>query len=1144
MQIPSRLTSGMPFRQGVVSKINSIIEYLRSQRVVGDNNTIQVCQGVNGMTIKAVQHAVSSGKSSFDHPFKLFISVDENDNQQVSVKPGDFYIQGQDYYKYINFNYDKNSEYFDPQYCQPYIPVDWQEVEEGDYIVVAVVQDFFDEGGTTPDDILTKGVCFVAPYEPYTVPNVPGFTSIPIGFVTKTDVEDEQSEATYSLSVKEQLVLSDLMIDDFNRFMPWAINFVIQVKEKSEECNGLLIPENTKIEWAYCRSGRLYFDNDYYIVEDEDGITPQTSGDFSNLLDDGMYFAVLSEDHIFWTNDAELLVEIMSKKNMVLGYFMVQNGCFMQTQCINNDLQKDEKTFPFMLYFGADEQTGQMKLKIVTGQVYYITSTYYLLNFSDELIDVDLDALQPGRYGVIGAVAYNYDQNILEPKIFVVDEDVTTHDIPNVTGFRTFAIGSFTKEVPSSSSQEQESGEQPQPIYFPGFQFTDNNFTLEDKYFDLPFCAVCQIQANIEEGEIITDKSDLELTKVLVSKGKVYQENTRSVIEVEDQGEDPGQGTNYCYLVRTKGNKEGDWTNEIEWVTSAKTHPFEPIVSVASSGGQISTLPKEINTYNILLATVRNGQMIDAENYHPSDFIFDDAEKFKVKVNGDATQGFTKMDEKPGYLHDKLLSDRFENIASSTWPTIGNNPLPGFIYVEGKEPNDGDNQMFMRWDYPQIQGFDQNKYLQLNMSSSVVKWQEMGRVRTTSADMNPDFIENKIVGVDPISSYVESDTLKISANVSDFIREITTSDCLSAVKTSSTSSGSIWNVELDKDCVFENFNISGTDPIAVTGSGQNWNVGFSGSVISSVTGTNCISATKNGGAVTVSLDKNCVFQDFNINGTSPVNVTGSGNSWNVALNDSDFVKNVTGTNCISASKNGATVNVTLDKACVFQGFNINGTSPINVTGSGQSWNVGFDDTGFVKNVTGNNCITASKSGNAVTVSLDKSCVFQDFSITGGKDISVTGNGNNWSISYTGSGGSGGADVEVTGTFPIEVTSTGTSSSKSFNVGLNTSGLITGVSATSCISANVTSGIANISLDKNCVFESFTIGGENGIHVLNDDGQNNQTWTISLDVNGNGILMINNGSLSVIPSPQGNAVLTCIGGSIQWVPFSDCESACN
>ena len=94
----------------------------------------------------------------------------------------------------------------------------------------------------------------------------------------------------------------------------------------------------------------------------------------------------------------------------------------------------------------------------------------------------------------------------------------------------------------------------------------------------------------------------------------------------------------------------------------------------------------------------------------------------------------------------------------------------------------------------------------------------MGRVRTTSADMNPDFIENKIVGVDPIiSTYVESDTLKISANVSDLIREITTSNCLSAVKTSSTASGSVWNVELDKDCVFEDFNISGTDPIAVTG---------------------------------------------------------------------------------------------------------------------------------------------------------------------------------------------------------------------------------------------------------------------------------------------------------------------------------------
>ena len=62
MQVPSKLKSGDDFRSGVVNKINSIIDYLSSQRIRGDNQTVSVNQFANGITIKAIANPVSQAK--------------------------------------------------------------------------------------------------------------------------------------------------------------------------------------------------------------------------------------------------------------------------------------------------------------------------------------------------------------------------------------------------------------------------------------------------------------------------------------------------------------------------------------------------------------------------------------------------------------------------------------------------------------------------------------------------------------------------------------------------------------------------------------------------------------------------------------------------------------------------------------------------------------------------------------------------------------------------------------------------------------------------------------------------------------------------------------------------------------------------
>lgn len=42
--IPGKLQSGQPFKESTIRKINEIIDYLKTQRLVSDNKTIKINQ--------------------------------------------------------------------------------------------------------------------------------------------------------------------------------------------------------------------------------------------------------------------------------------------------------------------------------------------------------------------------------------------------------------------------------------------------------------------------------------------------------------------------------------------------------------------------------------------------------------------------------------------------------------------------------------------------------------------------------------------------------------------------------------------------------------------------------------------------------------------------------------------------------------------------------------------------------------------------------------------------------------------------------------------------------------------------------------------------------------------------------------------
>lgn len=55
--IPSKLTQGQQWKESTIRAINQIIDYLKSQRIVGDNQTVSVNHTVNGITISAKPQA-------------------------------------------------------------------------------------------------------------------------------------------------------------------------------------------------------------------------------------------------------------------------------------------------------------------------------------------------------------------------------------------------------------------------------------------------------------------------------------------------------------------------------------------------------------------------------------------------------------------------------------------------------------------------------------------------------------------------------------------------------------------------------------------------------------------------------------------------------------------------------------------------------------------------------------------------------------------------------------------------------------------------------------------------------------------------------------------------------------------------------
>ncbi|MBQ9771387.1 MAG: hypothetical protein IJW23_06140 [Lentisphaeria bacterium] len=86
--IPTKLQSGQPFKDSAVKTINQIIDYLKTQRLSGDNQSIKINQNTSGITISCINNGTGkNGSQKIKYPFKLSV-ITENDSDFLSVQNG------------------------------------------------------------------------------------------------------------------------------------------------------------------------------------------------------------------------------------------------------------------------------------------------------------------------------------------------------------------------------------------------------------------------------------------------------------------------------------------------------------------------------------------------------------------------------------------------------------------------------------------------------------------------------------------------------------------------------------------------------------------------------------------------------------------------------------------------------------------------------------------------------------------------------------------------------------------------------------------------------------------------------------------------------------------------------------------------
>ena len=249
MQLPNKLMSGQDFKRSVVNTINALIDYLKTQRLVGDGKNIIVNQYTSGIGIQVRSQYNGGGGGGgevFNHPFKLTI-VYINGEPRLEIEEGRITItnntQSRTYVSYLeNHTLD----------LLPYI------MDTGDYYVMLMIQYDKDGNGSGDNDYFPCLVYFV-PADSLTnvVPATRGIYTTIIG---KIHAEQVNQSTTYV--VTHQNLISDLFLEFNSLNHPFSI-----LASTSAFPEGEIIDYYTLTDFdIYVAGGKLTFDSTEYNI--------------------------------------------------------------------------------------------------------------------------------------------------------------------------------------------------------------------------------------------------------------------------------------------------------------------------------------------------------------------------------------------------------------------------------------------------------------------------------------------------------------------------------------------------------------------------------------------------------------------------------------------------------------------------------------------------------------------------------------------------------------------------------------------------------------------------------------------------------------------------------------------------------------
>lgn len=1138
MQIPSKLQSGQNFKQSTVRTVNSIIDYLKTQRIVGDGKTIRVNQFTSGIGLSAIPQG-GAGKSSaggtFDFPFKLSVTSDQNGQDQVSVTLGIIYFQGGNEGEYLGIAYQAMQNF--PE-VPPYIPMDWESVQDGFYSIVAVACSTVDDQGNQ----IKNGCCLVTKADDAQIPSCAGFNTFALGTVQKQTVQNQQGEQskTYTLTVSEQGIIGDVIIDDSHTTEPFAIRFYIDYGDQGT----LKTFEDFTISLVKVNSGMIYYGDQALMLEDEN--------DFFTL-EYGQYYCYIQDNKIYWTNDIESL-QLSANCYLLCGF--TYEGYISYQQFIRGDLVfKGIQSHPFRLYVDVDQEGNQI-LNMENGDVYLqSTSTELIRFYGEDLKAIDYSSLADGFYLVFGAVQSKSDGSI-DGKLFLATQQVTTADIPSLSGYFAFPIGAI--EVYTTQTLEGDFIHNLAVFS----QYQDSIVIIDNRYFDLPFCARVFIDHG-SQTEVKQGADSWQITGAKVNYGVIYDKNVPDssyqgsmVVTVADQNNYvPSDGVNYCYLEVKKNTQTGLKDYCIKWTQQEIQPSFE-------FEGENIILEKYV------LSVVTVGDVIDIENCHPSDFVFEKPDTYKVKTNDDKYKPTSLQDDlKPGFLIDKLYSEhRKIGTQGKTWEQITGKTEGGYIFIElMKQGDENGSQLWFRWDYPNIQGWGET-YLTLNCKDKNPVFQPMGWIRIDQDDTSPSFLPDKVTAKEPIKVQAKQGKLEFSIDMSKFVGNITVAqDSCFTIEDKSTdpvNNGKEFEIKLDQDCLFNKLKITGENPIIVTGGGKEWKISFDDDdFIKSISGGECIKAHKNGNNVSLSLDMDCLSENLiSITGTEPISVTKQGKNFNISIDESKLGGgNFQAGDCIKIEDGQEGKIIAVDKECVFTGLKISGDEYITVQGQGQQWNLALNTEVFGKvkvsaedtlgylgeKIVSTNFIVAQNYGNSIGFQIGEDAIqcgddsLEVYVTNGFATINSRGK-----VRVDADGDLGYLHDKIQSSDQSLVLQT---TNDTVDLWINKQHF-TSSDESILIQRGDTldfkaTGKVKVSENDTADYLGTKIVVDSSIASLIALQDTGTQLKIKSAIEGSGIMLINNGQISLLQAPTGKAVLVAEGGSLSWKQFGTCQDSC-